>query len=444
MRTTLTLDDDVAARLRELAHRRGLSFKQVVNSVLRRGLGAQEGCAEGGRPFQVEVFRSRFRPGADPLKLNRVNDDLEMRRFGEVEPVFAHNEAGREERAMAANRTSFVYVGLAGETGQGRVVGSGLYRMAVGDDRWELSTRGLPEAPTIRAIAPHPEHPGTVYVGTQHGPYRSTDHGEHWERLDVPDHGSAVWSLVFDPRDSSVLYAGYENCEIFRSEDGGEHWRQLPVTVRFPEVTVGPGANPAKRVLRLAANPADPGELYAAIEVGGILRSQDGGQHWENMSHGQYLNDDTVDMHGVLVGRWRPGMVLAIGRAGLFRSTDRGEHWASARLEPLNPKGQTYCRDIREVPGDPKTIWVAAGANFQSDVGVLFRSADGGMTWARVDMGVEPRTTMFAIAFDQRQPRRMYCATSGGEVFSSEDGGHRWAARNLPEGATQVYAMACA
>jgi len=92
------------------------------------------------------------------------------------------------------------------------------------------------------------------------------------------------------------------------------------------------------------------------------------------MSHGHYVNDDTVDMHGVLVGRWRPGTVFAIGRAGLFSRTDRGEHWASARLEPLNPKGRTYCRDIREVPGDPKTIWVAAGANFQSDLGVLFRS----------------------------------------------------------------------
>lgn len=86
MRTTLTLDDDVAARLRELAHRRGLSFKQVVNSVLRHGLGALESCAEGGLPFQVEVFRSRFRLGADPLKLNRLNDDLEIRRCGEVEP----------------------------------------------------------------------------------------------------------------------------------------------------------------------------------------------------------------------------------------------------------------------------------------------------------------------------------------------------------------------
>ena len=38
----------------------------------------------------------------------------------------------------------------------------------------------------------------------------------------------------------------------------------------------------------------------------------------------------------------------------------------------------------------------------------------------------------------------MYCATSGGEVFASEDGGQSWTARPLPDGATQVYAMGCA
>jgi photosystem II stability/assembly factor-like uncharacterized protein len=342
------------------------------------------------------------------------------------------------------NRTPYVYVGLAGETGPGRPMQSGLYRLAAGDDHWELITKGLPEAPAIRAIAPHPEQAGTVYVGTQHGPYRSTDHGEHWEKLEVPDHGLPVWSLLISPHDPRVLYAGYENCEIFRSEDGGEHWEQLPVVVRFPEITIAPGANPAKRILELAVNPADPREVYGAIEVGGLIRSVDGGDHWDNVSHGQYVNDDTVDMHGVLVGRWRPGTVFAISRAGLFTSTDQGAHWASARLEPLNPKGQTYCRDIREVPGDPRSMWIAAGATFQSEVGVLFRSKDGGATWSRVDMGLKPQSTMFAVAFDERQPRRMFAAASGGEVFASEDGGTSWTERPLPPGATQVYAMACA
>lgn len=345
---------------------------------------------------------------------------------------------------MATNQESFVYVGLAGETAPGRVVKSGLYRMAVGEDCWELLSRGLPEAPAIRAITVHPENPEIVYVGTQHGPYRTMDHGEHWEKVNVSDHHLPVWSLLFDPRDAKIMYAGYENCEIYRSDDAGERWQPLPVTVRFPEVTVAPGANPAKRVLGLGVNPTNSNELYGAIEVGGIIRSLDGGEHWENMSHGHYLNDDTVDMHGVLVGRWRPGTIYAIARAGLFKSTDQGEHWVSGRLEPLNAKGQTYCRDIQEVPGDPKTIWVAAGANFQSEAGVLFRSTDGGTSWSRIEMGVEPKTTMFALAFDNRQPQRMFCATSGGEVFASEDSGQSWTARPLPDGASQVYAMACA
>jgi hypothetical protein len=81
MRTTLTIDDDVAVKLRDLAHRRRISFKEAVNSVLRRGLSAQEGRTAPGRPFRVEVFRSRFRPGVDPLRLNQLSDELEAGRI---------------------------------------------------------------------------------------------------------------------------------------------------------------------------------------------------------------------------------------------------------------------------------------------------------------------------------------------------------------------------
>ena len=83
MRTTLTLDDDIAAKLRDLAHRRRVPFREVVNAVLRRGLASQESRAESQSPFRVEAFRSPFRVGVDPLKLNQVGDDLEVRRFAE-------------------------------------------------------------------------------------------------------------------------------------------------------------------------------------------------------------------------------------------------------------------------------------------------------------------------------------------------------------------------
>ena len=89
----------------------------------------------------------------------------------------------------SGNRSSYAYAGLAGETTPGRVVKSGLYRMIKDDGRWELLTSGLPEAPAIRAIATHPLQSDVMYVGTQHGPYRSTDHGNHWEKVNIPDHG---------------------------------------------------------------------------------------------------------------------------------------------------------------------------------------------------------------------------------------------------------------
>ena len=117
---------------------------------------------------------------------------------------------------MAANKPgnhkSYVYVGLAGEPAPGRPVQSGLYRMADGDEGWESLTNGLPEEPAIRAVAVHPQKPEIVYAGTQSGPYRSTDNGDHWEKVDVPDHGLPVWSLLFHPGDPNVMYAGYESC----------------------------------------------------------------------------------------------------------------------------------------------------------------------------------------------------------------------------------------
>jgi hypothetical protein len=79
MRTTLTLEDDLARRLRELARREGRSFKGVVNEAIRRGLVAQEVGASAG-PFRVDTFRGGFRAGVDPLKLNQLADELEAER----------------------------------------------------------------------------------------------------------------------------------------------------------------------------------------------------------------------------------------------------------------------------------------------------------------------------------------------------------------------------
>ena len=62
MRTTITLDPDVAAGLRTLARERGISFRAAVDLVLRRGLAE---AAVSARPFRVQTRPLNLRPGVD-------------------------------------------------------------------------------------------------------------------------------------------------------------------------------------------------------------------------------------------------------------------------------------------------------------------------------------------------------------------------------------------
>lgn len=82
MRTTLTLDTDLAKKLKDLAHRQDQSFKQTLNDVVRRGLAAQAQRPPGVR-YTVETHRGGFRPGIDPGKLNQLVDQLDVEDFVE-------------------------------------------------------------------------------------------------------------------------------------------------------------------------------------------------------------------------------------------------------------------------------------------------------------------------------------------------------------------------
>lgn len=80
MRTTLTLEPDLARKLKDLAHRRGQTFKQTLNEVVRRGLTAQTRREPRAR-YVVDPHRGGFRPGIDPGKLNQLVDQLDAEDF---------------------------------------------------------------------------------------------------------------------------------------------------------------------------------------------------------------------------------------------------------------------------------------------------------------------------------------------------------------------------
>lgn len=77
MRTTLTIEEDVAQEIQKLRRSQGLSLKSAVNQLLRAGLTA------GSKPVPAKPYRSRARPlglraGFDPARLNQAVDELEV------------------------------------------------------------------------------------------------------------------------------------------------------------------------------------------------------------------------------------------------------------------------------------------------------------------------------------------------------------------------------
>ncbi len=346
------------------------------------------------------------------------------------------------------SHTTHLYVGLAGE---GEFIGGGgLYRRAEGDDQWQSITNGLPDEPQVRALLVHPENPAVVYAGTNQGPYRSDDRGDHWESLDARK--ADVWSLAFDPNDPDTVFAGYEPCGVYRSNDGGKHWDEMDTSgVKFPHITTYMPPL-GKRVIGMAADPSNTLDMYGAIEVGGLIASRDGGETWKQILDGPYVRNNTLDLHGVQVSQAAPGTVFIITQVAMFRSRDRGHYWEHIRVDEMFPGG-SYCRGLMVSPSDPQTIYLAAGAGGggapagTQEVGALFRSGDTGETWERVDIGEEPPKRMFQIAQDRAAPENVYCCDYDGRVFASNDGGGQWRSTSqVPAEISRyvhVYPMAC-
>ena len=91
VRTTLTIDDDLAGLLKRRARELGIPFKEAVNRTIRAGLGAAAAPRQGAAPRTVP-HSFGFRPGIDPDKLGQLADELEAEAFA----ARAHDPARRQ------------------------------------------------------------------------------------------------------------------------------------------------------------------------------------------------------------------------------------------------------------------------------------------------------------------------------------------------------------
>ena len=353
---------------------------------------------------------------------------------------------------MAANITTRVFAGGAHYTNRaGQKFRGGLFRRKPGDAQWTSLTAGLPDQVEARIVRFHPKKSDVVYVGTQDGPYRSVDGGEHWERLGFPDR-AVIWTLEFDPTRPNVVYAGTAPFALYRSEDGGDTWQKLQ---RATSAEHCPMDFPT-RAIGLAINPAKPDEIYAALEVSGVMRSTDAGETWTDLSPalqklaeqphlksriGSHTDaEGMLDSHAIVISPAQTDRVMLAVRMGLFRSDDHGKQWTDMEVGRFSPL--TYCRAVIVSPHDPRRLFAGLSPASRSHDGSLYVSDDLGGSWRRYDRGVQPKATMMGISVHPADPNQVYCASRCGQVFGTADGGDTWHEWRLPDGVEDVYTVA--
>lgn len=189
----------------------------------------------------------------------------------------------------------------------------------------------------------------------------------------------------------------------------------------------------------------DPLTYYMGITGGGLWKTTDAGQRWENISDGYFKtgsvgaitvapSDPNVLYCGM--GEHAPRGVMTSYGDGVYKSTDAGKTWTHIGLK----ESQHIARIIVH-PDDPEVAWVAAqgalyGPNKERGI---FKTSDGGKTWKNV-LFVNELTGCSELSIDPSNPRIMYAAMwhhqrkphiviSGGEgsgLYKSTDGGESW------------------
>jgi photosystem II stability/assembly factor-like uncharacterized protein len=240
------------------------------------------------------------------------------------------------------------------------VMGNGIYKSTDSGKNW--TNMGLAETGRIGRIVVHPTNPDIVFacaLGRATGPqqergvYRTTDGGQHWERVLFVDENTGCSGLSMDPHGPHTLYAGMWQVEmhtwgefsggpgsgVYVSRDGGTKWTKIDEH-GLPKPPVGK--------IDVAVAPTNSNRVYALIQTkdqGSLWRSDDAGEHWKAVNYQRALIGRAGYYIRLAVSTGDENEVL-VANSGFHQSLDGGSnfqemHWGGDThdiwIDPKNP-----------------------------------------------------------------------------------------------------------
>jgi photosystem II stability/assembly factor-like uncharacterized protein len=316
--------------------------------------------------------------------------------------------------------------------------GDSVARLDETDGSWsvQLSLAGS----GVQCLAVDPTDSDTVYVGLADGGLRrSSDGGRTWVDCGLP--APQVFSVAVSAADGAV-YAGTEPSALYRSDDRGESWRELTGLLELPSRPTWsfPPRPWTSHVRWIAPSPHDADVLLVGIELGGLMRSTDGGETWQDQRPGSQPDVHSLAWHPQVEGR-----AYEAGGGGAASSEDGGDTWAPAD----DGRDRHYTWSVAVDPLDPELWYVSASTGPFAAHGMrggdpqahIYRRRDGG--WDALAGGLpEPLPSMpYALVTAEG---RLFSGLANGELWESRDRGDTWRRCELDEPLSGLRALAYA
>lgn len=305
--------------------------------------------------------------------------------------------------ALAPSNPSLVWVGTGEKNPRNDVItGKGIFFSPDGGATWK--NMGLRDAGQISNIAIDPLDPNTVFVGVlghvwapnaERGVFRTTDGGKTWQKVLFIDEDTGVSSLVMDPGNPMVLFAGMWRVRrypwaldsggtsggIFRSSDGGNTWKKL---------TEGLPTEPTGRI-GLGASPSNPRHIYALVEnkKGTLYDTTDLGDHWKMVSNNHNL---------AARGFYFSELVVA-------PNDENRVYFLSFNVMLSEDGGKTARNITARVHVDHHAMWIDPenpNRIINGNDGGVYISGDAGKTWRYLDN--LPIEQFYSVAEDDETP----------------------------------------